>query len=170
MTIQIAREEIHCCHMGYYFWLTARVLLYSPSHRQDSTYHDLCYTSCGALAGTRNSSTPWRIDPTTHRTMSERSYYGATSCSSEQNKPTNQNTVVKSFFIFICHLCFWTRCLFLILYSSFTNVTKPVSVLYMTNRTTSPQSPPMPMWIILPNSPLSQQNVVCEKRRRKHHY
>ena len=23
------------------------------SHRQDSTYHDLCYTSRGALAGTR---------------------------------------------------------------------------------------------------------------------
>ena len=26
------------------------------SHRQDSTYHSLCYTSRGALAGTRNSS------------------------------------------------------------------------------------------------------------------
>ena len=26
------------------------------SHRQDSTYHGLCYTSRGALAGTRNSS------------------------------------------------------------------------------------------------------------------
>ena len=36
--------------------LTARVLLYAPSHRQDSTYHGLCYTSRGALAGTRNSS------------------------------------------------------------------------------------------------------------------
>ena len=30
--------------------------LYAPSHRQDSTYHSLCYTSRGALAGTRNSS------------------------------------------------------------------------------------------------------------------
>ena len=29
---------------------TAKVLLYAPSHRQDS----LCYTSRGALAGTRN--------------------------------------------------------------------------------------------------------------------
>ena len=38
------------------FLITARVLLYAPSHRQDSTYHDLCYTSHGALAGTRNSS------------------------------------------------------------------------------------------------------------------
>ena len=36
--------------------LFPRVLLYAPSHRQDSTYHGLCYTSCGALAGMRNSS------------------------------------------------------------------------------------------------------------------
>ena len=28
----------------------------APSHRQDNTYHSLCYTSRGALAGTRNSS------------------------------------------------------------------------------------------------------------------
>ena len=30
--------------------------LYASSHRQDNTYHSLCYTSHGALAGTRNSS------------------------------------------------------------------------------------------------------------------
>ena len=42
--------------MGYSFWLAARVLLYASSHRQDNTYHGLCYTSRGALAGTRNSS------------------------------------------------------------------------------------------------------------------
>ena len=42
-------------HMGYSFQLTARVLLYASSHRQDSTYHSLCYTSNGALAGMRNS-------------------------------------------------------------------------------------------------------------------
>ena len=47
------REETH---IGYSYRLTARVLLYAPSHRQDSTYHGLCYTSRGALAGTRNSS------------------------------------------------------------------------------------------------------------------
>ena len=68
-TTQIAREETRCRHMGYSFRLAARVLLYASSH----TYHGLCYTSRGALAGTRNSSTPRRIDPTTHRTMSERS-------------------------------------------------------------------------------------------------
>ena len=54
-TILIVRREIR---------LAARVLLYAPSHRQDSTYHGFCYTSRGALAGTRNSSMgPWRIDP-----------------------------------------------------------------------------------------------------------
>ena len=36
-------------HIGYSFRLTARVHLYAPSHRQDSTYHGLCYTSRGAL-------------------------------------------------------------------------------------------------------------------------
>ena len=41
---------------GQSFRLTARVLLYAPSHRQDNIYHGLCYTSHGALAGTRNSS------------------------------------------------------------------------------------------------------------------
>ena len=30
--------------------------LYTPSHSQDSTYHNLCYTIHGAQAGTRNSS------------------------------------------------------------------------------------------------------------------
>ena len=39
--IQIAREETRCRHMGYSFRLTARVLLYAPSHRQDTTYHGL---------------------------------------------------------------------------------------------------------------------------------
>ena len=55
-TILIVRKETRCRHIGYSFRLAARVLLYAPSHRQDSTYHGLCYTSRGALAGTRNSS------------------------------------------------------------------------------------------------------------------
>ena len=55
-TILIVRKETRCRHIGYSLRLTARVLLYAPSHRQDSTYHDLCYTSRGALGGTRNSS------------------------------------------------------------------------------------------------------------------
>ena len=60
--------------------LAARVILYASSHRQDNTYYGICYTSCGALAGTRNSSMcpPRRIVPTSRRTMSERHYHGAT--------------------------------------------------------------------------------------------
>ena len=54
--ILIVRKEARCRHIGYSYRLTARVRLYAPSHIQDSTYHGLCYTSRGALAGTRNSS------------------------------------------------------------------------------------------------------------------
>ena len=52
----ISEKETCCHHIGYSFRLTARVLLYAPSHRQNSTYHSLCYTSRGALAETRNNS------------------------------------------------------------------------------------------------------------------
>ena len=55
-TILIVRKETRCRHIGYSYRLAAKDLLYAPSHRQDNTYHGLCYTSRGALAGTRNSS------------------------------------------------------------------------------------------------------------------
>ena len=55
-TILIVRKETRCRHIGYSYRLAARVLLYAPSHRQDNTYHGLCYTSRGALVGMRNSS------------------------------------------------------------------------------------------------------------------
>ena len=56
-TTHIARDETRCRNdMGCSFGLAVRVLLYAPFHRQNRTYHDLCYTSRGALAGTRNSS------------------------------------------------------------------------------------------------------------------
>ena len=55
-TILIVRKETRSRHIGYSFRLTARVLLYAPSHRQDSTYHIVCYTRRGAMAVTRNSS------------------------------------------------------------------------------------------------------------------
>ena len=143
----MVKEHLDSRRWDYSFRLTARVLLYLPSHRQDSTYHSLCYTSRGALAGTRNSSmgpphegsirwpitpwanalttelhlapgftmkhrsddplhyertllpqsyisllgSPWRIDPMTHRTMSERSYHIATSL--HQNVSHRQNTL-----------------------------------------------------------------------------
>ena len=50
-TILIARKETRCRHIGYSYRLTARVLLYAPSHIQDNTYHGLWYPSRGALAG-----------------------------------------------------------------------------------------------------------------------
>ena len=70
-TTQIAREEICCRHMGYSFLISSKGLLYASSNRQDNTYQGLCYTSRGALAGTRNSSMgpPWRIDPTTYHCL-----------------------------------------------------------------------------------------------------
>ena len=49
-TTLIVRKETRSHHIGYSFRLTARVLLYAPSHRQDNTYHGLSYTSRGALA------------------------------------------------------------------------------------------------------------------------
>ena len=55
-TTQMAREETCCRHIGYSFRLAARVILYASSHRHDNTYHCLCYSSRGAMAGTRNSS------------------------------------------------------------------------------------------------------------------
>ena len=56
----IVRNETRCRYIGYSFLLTARVLLYAPPHRQECTYHGLCYTSRGALVGTRNSLTRGR--------------------------------------------------------------------------------------------------------------
>ena len=41
---------------GLLFSISSKVLLYAPSHIHDNTYHGLCYTSCEALAGTRNIS------------------------------------------------------------------------------------------------------------------
>ena len=41
---------------GVLFSISSKGLLYATSHRLDSTYNDLCYTSRGALAGMRNSS------------------------------------------------------------------------------------------------------------------
>ena len=89
------REEIRGRHMGYSFRLTARVILYAPPHRQDSTYHGICYISRGTLARTRNSSMgpPRRIDPTTHHILTECSYQEARfrSFNSNNNNINNNN-------------------------------------------------------------------------------
>ena len=53
----LVKEEAHCCnYTGYFIQLAASVLLYIPTHRQDSSYLSICYSSCGTLDGTRNSS------------------------------------------------------------------------------------------------------------------
>ena len=41
---------------GLLFSIDSKGSFICTSHRQDNTYHGLCYTSHGALAGTRNSS------------------------------------------------------------------------------------------------------------------
>ena len=41
---------------GLLFSINSKDLLYALSHRQDSTYYGLCYTSRGPRTGTRNSS------------------------------------------------------------------------------------------------------------------
>ena len=76
-TILIVRKETRCHHIGYSYRLTARVLLYAPSHRQDNTYHSLLHQSWSTGWNEKyfNGSTPWRIDPTTHRTMIKHSTY-----------------------------------------------------------------------------------------------
>ena len=53
-----SEKGTHCLHIGYSYRLTARVLLYAPSHRQDNTYHGLCYTSRGALARLLTNAAP----------------------------------------------------------------------------------------------------------------
>ena len=74
-TILIVRKETRCRHIGYSFRLTARVLLYAPFHRQDSTYHGLCYTSRGTLAQWVHPMKDRSDDPSHHeRTLLPRSY------------------------------------------------------------------------------------------------
>ena len=85
-TIVIVRKETRCRHICYSFRLAARVLLYAPSHRQDSTYHGLCYTSRGALA--EREIAQWvhpmkdrSDDPSLHeRTSLPRSYISLHCC------------------------------------------------------------------------------------------
>ena len=57
---------------GLFFQINCNSYFICIIHRQDNTYHGLCYTSRGALAGTRISS----MDPSHHeRTLLPRSWY-----------------------------------------------------------------------------------------------
>ena len=62
-TILIVRKETCCRHIGYSLRLTARVLLYAPFHRQDSTYHGLCYTNCSSMGSPHEGSIRRPIAP-----------------------------------------------------------------------------------------------------------
>ena len=67
-TIQITREKTCCYHfIGYSFRRTAMALLHSPFCKQDSIYHSHCYTSCGTLAGMKNSSKYLMVDCTPYQ-------------------------------------------------------------------------------------------------------
>ena len=74
-TILIVRKETRCRHIGYSYRLTARVLLYAPSHRQDNTYHGLCYWLERELAQWVHPMKDRSDDPSHHeRTLLPRSY------------------------------------------------------------------------------------------------
>ena len=80
--------------MGYSFRLATMVLLYASSHRQDNTYHGLCYTSRGALAGTRNSS----IGTSTTTYYYPYYYYSTTTTITTINNKSSSNSSSSSFF------------------------------------------------------------------------
>ena len=72
-TTQIMNEETSWCFFkGYSFQSKTMDLFYAPPHRQDCTYHGLCYTSCQALTEMRNSSMDssigivWSVSPQHH--------------------------------------------------------------------------------------------------------
>ena len=59
--------------MGYSFQLAAMILLYASCHRQNNTYHGICYTSCEALVQwVHHEGTIWRpIAPEVHTLTTE---------------------------------------------------------------------------------------------------
>ena len=80
---------------GLFFPISSKGFFYMH-HSTDRIAHT---TDCGTavvehLAGTRNSSmgTPWKIDPTTQRTMSERSYHGATNSGNNKSQHSFRET------------------------------------------------------------------------------
>ena len=74
----LIKSEKTCCllFMINSFLSAVWDLLYAISYRQDRTYHDLCYTSCGALGGMRNRSMGplTGINPTTHHDWTTKSH------------------------------------------------------------------------------------------------
>ena len=96
-TILTVKKETRCSHMGYSYRLTARVHLYAPFNRQDSTCHSIWYTSGGALTGTRNSSNEKdRSDNPSHheRTLLTRSYISLQQSPKETNRKSQSSSNV----------------------------------------------------------------------------
>ena len=88
-TILIVRKETRCRHIGYSY----RFLLYAPSHRQDNTYHGLCYTSRGALAGTRNRPPPKKKTQPKNTTKNTQQQQPD---NTQTNQTLNKNNIKKS--------------------------------------------------------------------------
>ena len=74
------RKETRCRHIGYSFRLTDRIA-HTTAFVTPVVDHWL-EREIAQWVDTHTHTPPWRIVPTTHRTMSERSYHGATSRSS----------------------------------------------------------------------------------------
>ena len=75
-TTRIARErENLLLPHGLLFLIKSKGYFTCTVPQMGNTYHRLCYTSCGELAGMWNSwfGPPWGIDPTTHCTISRHS-------------------------------------------------------------------------------------------------
>ena len=88
---------------GNSFRLTARVLLYAPSHRQDSTYHGLCYTSRGALAGSWLETSKWL-----HYSLSQDTVHCALYTWSPRKPVTLETTLTKTAFGSLMSSIPWT--------------------------------------------------------------
>ena len=105
-TILIVRKETRCRHIGYSYRLTERVLLYAPSHRQDNTYHGLCYTSRGALAGTRNSSMGPPHEGSIRRRIVWSVRYGRLNSRARVQRTTDVEPVSNKYCLFVIFFCF----------------------------------------------------------------
>ena len=104
------REKTHChYYIGYSIQLAAKDILYTTSHGEDSTYQDLCDTSCGAMAGLRNSSvgSPCWIDPMTNCTITMTVFSGLLTLIKCEFFLSGMNTQLNNyvnFFLTITHL------------------------------------------------------------------
>ena len=114
----VSEKWTHCHHYMGNLSNYQQGFLYAPSDR--IVHNTVCYTSCGALAWTRNSSMgqPWRIDQTTHCTTSRHSTMelplvpklSAFQINKSSTKPQNHSDdAMLVYFITLIHQCF-DRC------------------------------------------------------------